>query len=115
MSGGTDTHLILIDLRDSHEDLTGKDAEAALEASGITVNKNTVPGETRSPFVTSGLRIGTPALTSRGMKEPEMKRIAGWISQVLESPSNESRILRIRGEVLEFCEEFPLYKEMRFS
>ena len=115
VSGGTDTHLILINLRDSHEDLTGKDAEAALEASGITVNKNTVPGETRSPFVTSGLRIGTPALTSRGMKEPEMKRIAGWISQVLESPSNESRILRIRGEVLEFCEEFPLYKEMRFS
>ena len=115
VSGGTDTHLILIDLRDSHEDLTGKDAEAALEASGITVNKNTVPGETRSPFVTSGLRIGTPALTSRGMKEPEMKRIAGWISQVLQSPSNESRILRIRGEVLEFCEEFPLYKEMRFS
>ena len=115
VSGGTDTHLILIDLRDSHEDLTGKDAEAALEASGITVNKNTVPGETRSPFVTSGLRIGTPALTSRGMKEPAMKRIAGWISQVLESPSNESRILRIRGEVLEFCEEFPLYKEMRFS
>ena len=115
VSGGTDTHLILIDLRDSHEDLTGKDAEAALEASGITVNKNTVPGETRSPFVTSGLRIGTPALTSRGMKEPEMKRIAGWISQVLESPSNESRILRIRGEVLEFCEEFPPYREMRFS
>ena len=115
VSGGTDTHLILIDLRDSHEDLTGKDAEAALEASGITVNKNTVPGETRSPFVTSGLRIGTPALTSRGMKEPEMKRIAGWISQVLESPSNESQILRTRGEVLEFCEEFPLYKEMRFS
>ena len=115
VSGGTDTHLILIDLRDSHKDLTGKDAEAALEASGITVNKNTVPGETRSPFVTSGLRIGTPALTSRGMKEPEMKRIAAWISQVLESPSNESQILRIRAEVLEFCEEFPLYKEMRFS
>ena len=115
VSGGTDTHLILIDMRDSHEDLTGKDAEAALEASGITVNKNTVPGETRSPFVTSGLRIGTPALTSRGMKEPEMKRIAGWISQVLESPYNESRILRIRGEVLEFCEEFPLYKEMQVS
>ena len=115
VSGGTDTHLILLDLRGSHEDLTGKDAEAALEASGITVNKNTVPGETRSPFVTSGLRIGTPALTSRGMKEAEMKLIAGWISQVLESPSNESRILRIRGEVLEFCHDFPLYREMRFS
>ena len=115
VSGGTDTHLILLDLRGSHKDLTGKDAEAALEASGITVNKNTVPGETRSPFVTSGLRIGTPALTSRGMKEAEMKRIAGWISQVLESPSNESLILRIRGEVLEFCHDFPLYREMRFS
>ena len=115
VSGGTDTHLILLDLRGSHEDLTGKDAEAALEASGITVNKNTVPGETRSPFVTSGLRIGTPALTSRGMKEAEMKRIAGWISEVLESPSNESQILRIRGEVLEFCHDFPLYREMRFS
>ena len=115
VSGGTDTHLILLDLRGSHEDLTGKDAEAALEASGITVNKNTVPGETRSPFVTSGLRIGTPALTSRGMKEAEMKRIAGWISEVLESPSNESRILQIRGEVLEFCHDFPLYREMRFS
>jgi glycine hydroxymethyltransferase len=115
VSGGTDTHLILLDLRGSHEDLTGKDAEAALEASGITVNKNTVPGETRSPFVTSGLRIGTPALTSRGMKEAEMKRIAGWISQVLESPSNESQILRTRGEVLEFCHDFPLYREMRFS
>ena len=115
VSGGTDTHLILLDLKGSHEDLTGKDAEAALEASGITVNKNTVPGETRSPFVTSGLRIGTPALTSRGMKEAEMKRIAGWISEVLESPSNESRILQIRGEVLEFCHDFPLYREMRFS
>jgi glycine hydroxymethyltransferase len=115
VSGGTDTHLILLDIRGSHEDLTGKDAEAALEASGITVNKNTVPGETRSPFITSGLRIGTPALTSRGMKEAEMKRIAGWISQVLESPSNESQILRTRGEVLEFCHDFPLYREMRFS
>ena len=115
VSGGTDTHLLLLDLRRSHEDLTGKDAEAALEASGITVNKNTVPGETRSPFVTSGLRIGTPALTSRGMKEVEMKCIAGWIAQVLESPYDESRIKRIRGEVLEFCHDFPLYREMRFS
>ncbi|HIB08392.1 MAG TPA: serine hydroxymethyltransferase, partial [Gemmatimonadetes bacterium] len=106
VSGGTDTHLLLLDLRRSHEDLTGKDAEAALEASGITVNKNTVPGETRSPFVTSGLRIGTPALTSRGMKEVEMKCIAGWIAQVLESPYDESRIKRIRGEVLEFCRAF---------
>ncbi|MDX1494273.1 MAG: serine hydroxymethyltransferase, partial [Longimicrobiales bacterium] len=76
VSGGTDNHLLLVDLRPSHDELTGKDAEHALESAGITVNKNTVPGETRSPFVTSGLRIGTPALTTRGMKEDEMRQIA---------------------------------------
>ena len=76
VSGGTDNHLLLVDLRPSYDELTGKEAEAALETSGITVNKNTVLGETRSPFVTSGLRIGTPALTSRGMKENEMSQIA---------------------------------------
>ena len=113
VSGGTDTHLVLVDLRCSHHDLTGKDAEVALEAAGITVNKNTVPGETRSPFVTSGLRIGTPALTSRGMKQTEMKSIAGWIGRVLDSPSDESEIERIRAEILEFCNDFPIYNEMR--
>ena len=114
VSGGTDTHLVLVDLRRSHQDLTGKDAEAALEAAGITVNKNTVPGETRSPFITSGLRIGTPALTSRGMKQTEMKSIAGWIARVLDSPSDESEIERVRAEILEFCNNFPIYNEMRF-
>jgi len=112
VSGGTDNHLMLVDLRPSHPDLPGKDAEGALEAAGITVNKNTVPGETRSPFVTSGLRIGTPALTSRGMKEPEMQRIAGWIARVLESPASEEVIGGVRQEVQELCRAFPLYREL---
>ena len=111
VSGGTDNHLLLIDLRKSHEDLTGKVAEEALEAAGITVNKNTVPGETRSPFVTSGLRIGTPALTTRGMKEGEMERIAGWIAHVLEAPEDGDRIATVRNEVRTLCEDFPLYPE----
>jgi glycine hydroxymethyltransferase len=113
VSGGTDNHLMLVDLRPSHEDLTGKEAEASLEAAGITVNKNTVPGETRSPFVTSGLRIGTPALTTRGMKEGEMGRIAGWIAHVLASPADADRIDRVRGEVREMCAAFPLYPGLK--
>jgi glycine hydroxymethyltransferase len=112
VSGGTDNHLMLVDLRPSHENLTGKEAEAALEAAGITVNKNTVPGETRSPFVTSGLRIGTPALTTRGMKETEMEGIAAWIARVLESPGDEAQIAAVRGEVKELCGGFPLYREL---
>jgi glycine hydroxymethyltransferase len=112
VSGGTDNHLLLVDLRKSHEDLTGKDAEAALEAAGITVNKNTVPGETRSPFVTSGLRIGTPALTSRGMREAEMVQIADWIAEVLAAPSDEGRIRSVREAIRGLCEDFPLYAEL---
>ncbi len=112
VSGGTDNHLILVDLRPSHEDLTGKDAERALEDAGITVNKNTVPGESRSPFVTSGLRIGTPALTSRGMGEDEMRMIAGWIGHVLEAPSEEARLVSVRSEVLELCGSYPLYTDL---
>ena len=109
VSGGTDNHLVLVDLRGSHGDLTGKDAEAVLERAGITVNKNTVPGETRSPFVTSGLRIGTPALTTRGMEAGEMGTIAGWIAEVLEAPTDEALIESVRGRVAELCEAFPLY------
>jgi glycine hydroxymethyltransferase len=112
VSGGTDNHLMLVDLRPSHAELTGKEAEAALESAAITVNKNTVPGETRSPFVTSGLRIGTPALTTRGMQEPEMMRIAGWISDVLEAPADVDRIAGIREDVRALCEGFPLYREL---
>ena len=112
VSGGTDNHLLLVDLRPSHEGLTGKEAERALEDAGITVNKNTVPGETRSPFVTSGLRIGTPALTSRGMSETDMRTIAGWIAKVLEAPSDEARIAAARSEALELCRAYPLYAEL---
>lgn len=112
VSGGTDNHLLLVDLRPSHDELTGKDAEHALEAAGITVNKNTVPGETRSPFVTSGLRIGTPALTTRGMKETEMERIGDWMAHVLEAPGDEARIGEVRTEVRELCDLFPLYRAL---
>jgi glycine hydroxymethyltransferase len=112
VSGGTDNHLMLVDLRPSHPELSGKDAEAALEHAGMTVHKNTVPGETRSPFVTSGLRIGTPALTSRGMREGEMRRIGGWIREVLSAPADEALRRRVRGEVEELCGGFPLYEEL---
>ncbi len=112
VSGGTDNHLVLVDLRESHPELTGKDAEEALEEAGITVNKNTVPGETRSPFVTSGLRIGTPALTSRGMSEEEMGRIANWIAQIIASPLDGQLRADVRAEVEELCEGFPLYQEL---
>ena len=107
VSGGTDNHLMLLNLKDST--LTGKDGEAALERVGITVNKNTVPFETRSPFITSGVRIGTPAVTTRGMKEPEMKQIAGWISDVLASPEDEAVCKRVSSQIRELCDSFPLY------
>ena len=110
VSGGTDNHLVLVDLRD--RELTGKDAEHALEAAGITVNKNTVPGEQRSPFVTSGLRIGTPALTSRGLGVEHMGRIAGWIAEIVADHENEALLKRIRGEVRELCSGFPLHSEL---
>jgi len=107
VSGGTDNHLLLVDLRDT--DLTGKVAEHALDAAGITVNKNTVPGETRSPFVTSGLRIGTPALTTRGMGDEEMARIGRWIIAILADPEDVAQQHRIRAEVEELCGGFPIY------
>ena len=109
VSGGTDNHLFLIDL--TPQDLTGKDAEAALDRAGIIVNKNTIPFETRSPFVTSGLRIGTPALTTRGMKEKEMRRIGDWIGSVLTDLKNEALLGQIRSEVKKLCQKFPLYAE----
>ena len=102
-----------MDLRD--KELTGKEAEEALEKAGMTVNKNTVPGETRSPFVTSGLRIGTPALTTRGMKEDEMRQIGDWIAAVLVEPGKEDLLSGIRSEIGELCEAFPLYAELTTS
>lgn len=109
LSGGTDTHLLLIDL--TAQGVTGKEAEEALERAGITVNKNTVPFETRSPFVTSGIRIGTPALTTRGMKEKEMRWIGDRIDAVLKRREDAAFLAATRQEVRELCEQFPLYLE----
>ena len=108
VTGGTDNHLLLLDL--SNREVTGKVAEAMLEKAGLTVNKNTVPGEKRSPFVTSGIRLGTPALTTRGMKEKEMEQIGLWISQVIKNIENEALILKIHKKVKEMCSQFPLYQ-----
>ena len=110
VSGGTDNHLMLVDLTD--KGITGKEAEEALEKAGIVVNKNTIPFEKRSPFVTSGLRIGTPALTTRGMKEKEMKQIAKWIGAILEDIKNEKRIKKVKGEVKKLCNKFPFYENV---
>jgi len=111
VSGGTDTHLFLVDL--TNKGLSGKKAEKALEAAGITVNKNTVPFDQKSPFVTSGIRVGTPALTTRGMKEPEMARIADMMCRVLENVEDERAIENVRRETKSLCEAFPLYAEYR--
>jgi glycine hydroxymethyltransferase len=112
VSGGTDNHLLLVDLTNLGE-LTGKQAEAALERARITCNKNTVPGEKRSPFVTSGVRLGTAALTTRGMGVVEMRRIGEWMAQVLHAPGDEGLAARIAAEVQELCEAFPLYPTFR--
>ena len=108
VTGGTDNHLMLLNLSD--RELTGKDAEQALDLAGITVNKNTVPNEKRSPFVTSGVRIGSPALTTRGMKEGEMQIIAKWIAEVLSDHKNETRLRTIKAQVRELCLKFPIYR-----
>lgn len=107
VSGGTDNHLMLVDL--SNKDVTGKDAEHALDKAGITVNKNTVPFETRSPFVTSGIRIGTPALTTRGMKEQDMRQIAEWIAEAVDSRDNDSRLAELSKKIEVFARQFPLF------
>lgn len=108
VTGGTDTHLFLVDL--TANGITGKDAEDALGRAGMTVNKNTIPKETRSPFVTSGIRLGTPALTTKGMKEAEMEKIGGWIADVLKDVTNEGRQTEIKGEIRKLCEKFPVYR-----
>ncbi len=109
VTGGTDNHLLLLDL--SARAITGKDAEIALDKAGITVNKNTVPNEKRSPFVTSGVRVGTPAPTTRGMKEAEMKLIGGWIHEVLSDSTNAGLLQRIKDQVRELCLKFPIYRQ----
>ena len=109
VSGGTDNHLMLVDLRPFDAELTGKDAQIVLDEAGITLNKNTVPDDPRSPFVTSGLRIGTPSVTTQGMKEPEMALIAGFIATVLRERDDAAAVAAVRTKVRELCERFTPY------
>lgn len=110
VSGGTDNHLMLVDL--TNRDISGKKTERILESAGITVNKNMVPFDKRSPFVTSGIRIGTPAMTTRGMKEDEMRQIASWIDNGIKNMDNEEVLSSIRSDVEVLCNKFPLYTEL---
>ena len=107
VSGGTDNHLMLVDL--TNKDITGKDAEHALDLAGITVNKNTVPFETRSPFVTSGVRLGTAALTTRGMKEDDMRTVGAFIVEAIEKREDAAALEKISKNVEEFARQFPLF------
>ncbi len=111
ISGGTDNHLMLVDLR--NKNATGKDAQEALDLAGITVNKNAVPFDDKSPLITSGIRVGTPALTTRGMGEREMEIVAGMINRVVGNIGNEAEYGRVRGDIKELCSSFPLYPELR--
>jgi len=111
VSGGTDTHLMLVDV--FCRGVTGKQAQEALERAGITVNKNAIPYDTNPPMVASGIRIGTPAVTTRAMKEPQMQLIAHWIAEVLNNLGNDSVIRAIRDQVYSLCEQFPLYEDRR--
>ena len=110
VSGGTDTHIILIDL--TKKSITGKAAENALEKAGITVNKNMVPFDKRSPFISSGIRIGTPAVTTRGMTQDDMVKIVTLIDTIIEKPNDEDNIVRVKAEVNDLCSSFPLYSEL---
>ena len=103
VSGGTDNHLILVDLR--NKNITGSEAADLLEEAGITINKNSIPYDPAGPFKPSGIRMGTPAITTRGMREKEMKKIASWINQVI---SNPKLVKKVRGEIKNFCRKFPL-------
>jgi len=107
VSGGTDNHMFLVDLTPRR--ITGKDADAALGRANITVNKNAVPNDRRPPSVTSGLRIGTPAITTRGFGPEEVDLLGEWIASVLDAPADEGRIAAVRGRVLELCRRFPVY------
>jgi glycine hydroxymethyltransferase len=107
VSGGTDNHLFLVDLIDKN--ITGKDADASLGRAHMTVNKNAVPNDPRPPMVTSGLRIGTPAVTTRGFKEPEVQQLGHWIADVLDRMGDESAVERARSEAVSLCRRFPVY------
>jgi len=107
VSGGTDNHLLLVSL--INKGLTGKAADAALGRAWITVNKNAVPNDPQSPFVTSGIRVGSPAITTRGFKERECRELTGWMCDILDDLANEAVIDRVRGQVTELCAKFPVY------
>ncbi|WAI18554.1 MAG: serine hydroxymethyltransferase [Buchnera aphidicola (Acyrthosiphon caraganae)] len=107
VSGSTDNHLFLIDL--TNKKITGKDADIALSKANITINKNTIPNDPRNPFITSGIRIGTPAITRRGFKENEVSEISSWISSILENIHDELNIIKIKNQVLEICSKYPVY------
>ena len=109
VSGGTDNHLMLVDLRPWNADMTGKIAQEALDKAGITLNKNQVPGDHRSPFATSGVRLGTPSVTTAGMREPEMEQIAAFIGRVLRDPSNDAELATVKEEVATLCSKFTPY------
>jgi glycine hydroxymethyltransferase len=111
VSGGTDNHLMVVDLRPFDAELTGKQAQASLDEAGITLNKNTIPDDPRSPFVTSGLRIGTPSVTTQGMTEPEMATIASLLARTLRERDDDARLRSIRAEVAELCGRFPAYPD----
>jgi glycine hydroxymethyltransferase len=107
VSGGTDDHLFLVDFID--KGMTGKEVDAALGAANITVNKNAVPNDPQSPFVTSGIRVGTPAMTTRGMGEAEARELAAWMCDILDDVNNQEMIDAVRSKVLELCSRFPVY------
>ena len=111
VSGGTDNHLLLVDLRPFDEELTGKEAQAVLDEAGITLNKNTIPNDPRSPFVTSGVRIGTPAVTTQGMKEAEMDSIADLITRTLQNRNDPAAVAALRAEVADLCSQFTPYPD----
>jgi glycine hydroxymethyltransferase len=110
VTGGTDTHLFLVDL--TNKNVTGKESASVLDRVGITVNKNLIPFDTKSPFIASGIRIGTPAVTTRGMKEAQMRQIAHLIDEVLSNPSDEKNLRAVKSEVKKLTNKFPLYKNL---
>jgi glycine hydroxymethyltransferase len=112
VSGGTDTHMMVVDLQPFDAELTGKEAQLVLDTAGITLNKNAIPNDPRSPFVTSGVRIGTPSVTTQGMREAEMPLIAEYIATTLRNRNDAAKIAEVRGKVAQLCAKFPVYAKI---
>ena len=112
VSGGTDTHMMVVDLRPFDSELTGKEAQLVLDDAGITLNKNSIPNDPRSPFVTSGVRIGTPSVTTQGMRETEMPVIAEFIATTLRNRTNAAMVADVRAKVAALCKKFPVYSQV---